>query len=201
MSHSLGQFCAGFDEAGRGCLAGPVIAAAVVLPADITALRGLTDSKKLTPNQREALARLIRQHAVSWALGRSDPREIDRLNILQASLLAMRRAHDALTMAPDLGLVDGQHAPDLPCPTRTLIGGDLTEPAISAASILAKVYRDHEMTVSDALFPGYGFALHKGYPTRVHRAALERLGPSALHRLSFGPVLRLAGAPSRETER
>ena len=99
MSHSLGQFCAGFDEAGRGCLAGPVIAAAVVLPADITALRGLTDSKKLTPNKREALARLIRQHAVSWALGRSDPREIDRLNILQASLLAMRSLRSLMAQA------------------------------------------------------------------------------------------------------
>jgi len=198
MSCSVGHHCAGFDEAGRGCLAGSVIAAAVVLPADITPLRGLTDSKKLTPNQRESLARLIRRHAVSWALGRSDPSEIDRINILRASLLAMRRAHDALTIAPDLGLVDGKQAPDLPCPTRPIIGGDLTEPAISAASILAKVYRDHEMRIADVLFPGYGFATHKGYPTRAHRAALERLGPSPLHRLSFAPVLRLADAPQRQ---
>lgn len=199
MNCSLGHYCAGFDEVGRGCLAGPVIAAAVVLPPDITALKGLTDSKKLTPKKRELLARLIRQHAVSWALGRSDPSEIDRINILQASLLAMRRAHDALTIAPDLGLVDGKQAPNLPCPTRPIIGGDLTEPAISAASILAKVYRDHEMRVADTLFPGYGFATHKGYPTRLHRAALEKLGPSPLHRLSFAPVLRLAGALPQDT--
>ena len=171
----------------------------MVLPSDITALKGLTDSKKLTPQKRELLAWLIRQHAVSWALGRSDPSEIDRINILQASLLAMRRAHDALTIAPDLGLVDGKHAPNLPCPTRPIIGGDLTEPAISAASILAKVYRDHEMRVADTLSPGYGFATHKGYPTRLHRAALEKLGPSPLHRLSFAPVLRLAGALPQDT--
>jgi len=199
MNCSLGHYCAGFDEAGRGCLAGPVIAAAVVLPSDIAALKGLTDSKRLTPKKRELLARLIRQHAVSWALGRSDPSEIDRINILRASLLAMRRAHDGLTIAPDLGLVDGKQAPELPCPTRPIIGGDLTEPAISAASILAKVYRDQEMRVADALFPGYGFATHKGYPTRLHRAALEKLGPSPLHRLSFAPLLRIASALPRDT--
>jgi ribonuclease HII len=196
MSHSLlGHHCAGFDEAGRGCLAGPVIAAAVILPADVSRLQGLTDSKKLTPNKRATLARLIQDQAVCWAVGRSDPGEIDRINILRASLLAMRRAHDAMAIVPSLGLVDGKHAPDLPCPTRTIVGGDLSEPAISAASILAKVYRDQEMRIADILFPGYGFAIYKGYPTRDHREALSRLGPSPLHRRSFGPIQRLAGGP------
>ncbi len=181
---------AGLDEAGRGCLAGAVIAAAVILPPDGAPLPGLTDSKKLSPRKREALAEMIRQTAVAWAIGRAEPSEIDHLNILQASLLAMRRAFQALPVAPEQARVDGLHCPGLPCPTVALIGGDLTEPAISAASILAKVHRDREMQIADALFPGYDFAVHKGYPTVAHRQALQRLGPSPLHRRSFRPVQR-----------
>lgn len=185
---------AGFDEVGRGCIAGPVIAAAVVFPADLCPVDGLADSKKLTPRQRNELAIAIRKHAVAWSIGRAEVCEIDRLNILQASLLAMRRAYAALPVKPDHALVDGNRCPELPCPCRAVIGGDQTVPAISAASILAKVFRDREMEALDALFPGYQLAGHKGYPTESHRQALDRLGPSAVHRRSFGPVKRfLAG--------
>lgn len=179
---------AGFDEVGRGCLAGAVIAAAVILPDDVATLPGLTDSKRLSPRRREALAALIRETAVAFGVGRAGPAEIDEFNILQASLLAMQRAHAALGVAPELGLVDGKHSPLLPCATRAVVGGDRDVPAISAASILAKVYRDREMIIAERLFPGYGFAIHKGYPTAAHRAALDRLGPSPLHRISFKPV-------------
>lgn len=188
MSAPLHQSIAGFDEAGRGCLAGAVVAAAVILPDDISPLDGLTDSKRLSRNQRERLAALIEKTAVAFAIGRAGPAEIDALNILQASLLAMRRAHDALSVAPTLGLVDGKHCPGLPCVTQAIVGGDLTVPAISAASILAKVYRDREMVIAARLFPGYGLDVNKGYPTAAHRAALQQLGPSPLHRRSFKPV-------------
>ncbi len=184
---AIAPLTAGFDEAGRGCLAGPVLAAAVIL-APGASIAGLTDSKKLTPRQRLSLAEEIRQTAVAWALGRAEPQEIDAYNILQASLLAMRRAHDALAVRPEQALIDGSHVPALPCPARAIVGGDLTEPAISAASILAKVARDREMVIADALFPGYGFAIHKGYPTPAHRRALAERGPSPLHRRSFRPV-------------
>jgi ribonuclease HII len=181
---------AGFDEVGRGCIAGPVVAAAVVFPTGTCPVDGLADSKKLTPRQRGELALAIRTHAVAWAIGRAEVGEIDRLNILQASLLAMRRAHAALPVQPDQALVDGNRCPELPCPCRAVIGGDQIIPAISAASILAKVFRDFEMEVLDVLFPGYEFAGHKGYPTEAHRQALAKLGPSAVHRRSFGPVKR-----------
>lgn len=192
---------AGFDEVGRGCLAGAVIAAAVILPDDGACLPGLTDSKQLSPRRREELAALIQESAVAFGIGRAGPAEIDELNILQASLLAMQRAHAALSLAPELGLVDGKHCPPIPCATRAIVGGDLSVPAISAASILAKVYRDREMVIAERLFPGYGFAIHKGYPTAVHRSALHRLGPSPLHRLSFKPVQASLQARYRQQTR
>lgn len=181
---------AGVDEAGRGPLAGPVYAAAVILdPA--RPISGLADSKKLTAASREGLDRTIRTHALAWALGIATVEEIDQINILQASLLAMQRAVVALSMTPHLALVDGNRAPLLSCTVRTIVGGDATEPAISAASILAKVARDTEMQVLHARYPGYGFDRHKGYPTAAHVAALTALGVSPVHRRSFGPVRRL----------
>jgi ribonuclease HII len=181
---------AGVDEAGRGPLAGPVYAAAVILdPA--RPIPGLADSKKLSAANREELDQAIRTHALAWALGIATVEEIDALNILQASLLAMQRAVASLTMAPHLALVDGNRAPTLKCSVRTIVGGDATEPAISAASILAKVARDAEMQVLHARYPGYGFDRHKGYPTAAHVEALNELGVSPVHRRSFGPVRRL----------
>lgn len=178
---------AGFDEVGRGCLAGSVIAAAVILPKDFV-IPGLTDSKKLSQRKREEIALLIRKQAVAFAIGRAEPSEIDRINILKASLLAMERAFKGLSVRPQGAWVDGNRAPDLPVETRTLIGGDRLEPAISAASILAKVARDFEMVLADQLYPGYSFGVHKGYPTAEHQEALRTLGPSPIHRKSFGPV-------------
>lgn len=178
---------AGVDEAGRGPLAGPVLAAAVVLDPR-RPIAGLDDSKRLSAARREALAALIRERALAWALGRAEVEEIDRLNILVASLLAMRRAVEALAQPPSLVLVDGQHCPPLGCPSRAVVGGDREVPAISAASILAKVARDAEMCELESRFPGYGFALHKGYPTPAHLAALRALGACPVHRRSFAPV-------------
>lgn len=180
----------GIDEVGRGPLAGPVVAAAVILdPA--RPIDGLDDSKRLSESRRERLAEAIRHRAVAWALGRAEVDEIDRVNILQASLLAMQRAVAALPVAPTLALVDGNRAPDFPCPTRAIVGGDASEPCISAASIVAKVARDREMTALDRYYPDYGFSRHKGYPTRVHLAALQQYGVTPVHRRSFGPVRRL----------
>ncbi len=179
------RIVAGVDEAGRGPLAGPVVAAAVVLGRPI---RGLADSKVLLAAERERLAELIRSRARAWALGRAEVDEIDRLNILQATLLAMRRAVEGLGLAVDLLLVDGNQAPALPLPMRTVIGGDARVAAISAASILAKVERDAEMRWLDGVFPGYGFAQHKGYATDAHLRALASYGPTPVHRRSFAPV-------------
>ena len=180
----------GIDEAGRGPLAGAVVAAAVVLdPAQ--PIDGLRDSKRLSPAQRERLAAVIRDRSLGWGLGRAEPDEIDRLNILGATLLAMRRALEALPVRPRRALVDGNVCPWLPCDCEAVVGGDALVPAISAASILAKVARDAEMLDIDARWPGYGFAVHKGYPTRQHLEALARLGPAPVHRRSFGPVRRL----------
>ena len=187
MTHAP-PLTAGIDEAGRGPLAGPVVAAAVILPEGFSALSALDDSKKLTAKRREALAAVIRAEAmVSIAL--AEPAEIDRLNILHATLAAMGRAAAGLMRAPQLILIDGnQVPPGLPCAARAVIGGDASEPAIAAASIIAKTVRDALMTQAEARFPGYGFAGHKGYPSPVHRAALEALGPCPLHRLSYAPV-------------
>lgn len=182
----------GVDEVGRGPLAGPVVTAAVILDPG-KQIDGLADSKKLSEKRREQLAALIRQHAYAWALGRAEVDEIDQLNILQASLLAMQRAVAALPVMPTHALVDGNHAPRLPCPVSTIIKGDATEPAIAAASILAKVARDQEMVALEQLYPGYGLAKHKGYPTAQHQQALLELGPSPVHRHSFAPVRRALG--------
>ena len=180
---------AGVDEAGRGPLAGPVVAAAVILDP-CRPITGLADSKKLTPVQRAELDAEIRAHALAWCVASATVEEIDHLNILGATMLAMTRAVEGLSCRPERVLVDGNRLPDLPCPGQAVVGGDARVPAISAASILAKVARDREMERLDRRHPGYGFARHKGYPTREHLAALERLGPCPAHRRSFAPVRR-----------
>ena len=190
---TAGQLVAGVDEVGRGPLAGDVVAAAVILTDSPP--EGVTDSKMLAPERREALAERIRDEAVSWALGRATVAEIDELNILQASLLAMRRAVEALPIQPSLVLVDGNRLPRWPYEARAIVKGDLTEPSIGAASILAKVQRDAEMLALHEHYPAYGFDRHKGYPTKAHLAALETAGISPVHRRSFGPVRRLLADP------
>ena len=190
---SSDSIIAGVDEVGRGPLAGDVVAAAVIL-GDLPPA-GLTDSKALSPGQRERLAETIRSEAVSWSLGRATVAEIDELNILQASLLAMWRAVEGLSVQPSLVLVDGNHLPRWSYEARAIVKGDLIEPAISAASIVAKVTRDSEMVILDDQYSGYGFASHKGYPTKAHLAALTSLGVSPVHRRSFGPVKRLLARP------
>ena len=190
---TAGHLVAGVDEVGRGPLAGDVVAAAVILAESHP--DGVTDSKMLTPERREVLAERIRDEAVSWALGRATVAEIDELNILQASLLAMRRAVEALPIQPSLVLVDGNRLPKWPYEARAIVKGDLTEPSIGAASILAKVQRDGEMMALNQQYPGYGFDRHKGYPTKAHLAALEQLGMCPAHRKSFGPVRRLLVDP------
>ena len=184
------ELIAGVDEAGRGPLAGPVIAAAVILDPE-RPIEGLADSKKLSERQREHLFDEIRNKALACSTGRAEVAEIERLNILQASLLAMRRAVEGLAIRPVLARIDGNRCPELPCPAEAVIGGDRTVAEISAASILAKVARDREMLELDGRFPGYGFARHKGYPTMAHIQALEELGVSPVHRRTFGPVRRL----------
>lgn len=186
----LPMLTAGVDEAGRGPLAGPVIAAAVILDPG-NPIAGIGDSKKLSAARRQLLAEMIRDRAVAWALGRADVEEIDRLNILQASLLAMARAVAALPVAAQHVVVDGNRCPDVRCSVEAVVGGDATVAAIGAASILAKVARDREMVTLESAYPGYGFAQHKGYPTRAHIEALSRLGVSEIHRRSFAPVKRL----------
>ncbi|MBM4196146.1 MAG: ribonuclease HII [Gammaproteobacteria bacterium] len=181
---------AGVDEAGRGPLAGPVCAAVVVLASD-DAIAGVADSKLLNAARREELAAVIRQRAVDWAVGYAEVEEIDRVNILQATWLAMQRAVASLRVVPDRILVDGNRAPVFAgheSRTQCIVGGDRSEPVISAASILAKVARDAVMLSLDARYPGYGFARHKGYPTAAHIEALGQLGPTPVHRLSFAPV-------------
>jgi len=190
---TAGHLVAGVDEVGRGPLAGDVVAAAVILTESPP--KGVTDSKMLTPERRQALAERIRDEAVSWALGRATVAEIDEQNILQASLLAMRRAVEALPIQPSLVLVDGNRLPKWPYEARAIVKGDLTEPSIGAASILAKVQRDAEMLALHEHYPAYGFDRHKGYPTKAHLAALETAGISPVHRRSFGPVRRLLADP------
>ena len=194
MSHGLApdtainaQRVAGVDEAGRGPLAGPVMAAAVILDPR-RPIAGLADSKTLSPRRRETLAEQIRAEALAWAVAGATVEEIDALNILRATLLAMQRAVQALVPAPQRVLVDGDRCPALACPARAVIKGDQKISAISAASILAKVERDRLMLALDARYPGYGFASHKGYPTAAHIEALRRLGVTPVHRRSFAPV-------------
>ena len=185
-----GRWIAGVDEVGRGPLAGDVVAAAVILdPA--TPIPGLNDSKKLSDKQRQELVMLIKEHALALSIGRSSVAEIDSLNILQASLLAMQRAVEALPRRPQLVYVDGNHLPDWRFQAKAIVRGDAKIPAIAAASVLAKVTRDREMEALDSLYPGYGLAEHKGYPTKQHLEALAKLGPSPIHRKSFAPVSAL----------
>ena len=185
----------GIDEAGRGPLAGPVSAAAVILPWPTpAALNGLDDSKKLSPARRSRLEPLIKTQALAWAVASASVDEIEALNILGATKLAMRRALNCLNLRPDQAWVDGNSDPNLGLPTRCIVGGDALEPCISAASILAKVARDRWMVGLDSLYPGYGFAGHKGYGgSAQHRQALLTLGPSPIHRPSF--LVRLLGQP------
>lgn len=183
-----GLAVAGVDEVGRGPLAGPVVAAAVILDADAR-IDGLRDSKLLTPRQRRRLARVIRARALAWAVGRVGPSRIDALNVLEATWCAMRGALGRLPLTPGLVLVDGRlRIPRVRCPQRAIVGGDRRCASIAAASILAKVARDAFMVRADRRYPGYGFGRHKGYATAAHLEALARLGPCPLHRLSFRGV-------------
>ncbi|HLZ84403.1 MAG TPA: ribonuclease HII [Caulobacteraceae bacterium] len=180
----------GVDEAGRGPWAGPVSAAAVILPQR-RRIAGLDDSKRLTAAQREALEPEIKVRAIAWGVGFATVQEIEILNILQATGLAMRRAVMALATAPAFALVDGNYAFDLPCPVRVVVGGDALSASIAAASILAKVARDRVMRELDGHHPGYGFASHKGYGVPEHAEALTRLGPCPIHRKTWAPVRRV----------
>ncbi len=194
MPRSAGLLC-GVDESGRGPLAGPVFAAAVVLDPG-RRLRGLDDSKKLPERTRLELAGLIKARAMAWAVASASVDEIDALNILRASLLAMERAIAALGVTPDRVLVDGLHCPPIALATRAIVDGDARVKAISAASILAKTARDGEMARLAEVYPQYGFDRHKGYPTPAHLECLRRFGPCAAHRRSFSPVRVLVQQPA-----
>lgn len=197
MDDTLRKLAAGVDEAGRGPLAGPLAVAAVILDPDCP-IAGLDDSKRLSPARREALYPLIIERALAYCIVLVDADEIDRINIFQATMSGMTRAVTGLKPVAQEALIDGNRLPkDLPCPGRAIVGGDALEPAISAASILAKVSRDRVMVTLDGVYPGYGFATHKGYPTPAHLAALRRLGPCAAHRRSFAPVRRLLQQTTR----
>ena len=180
---------AGVDEVGRGPLAGPVLAAAVILDPK-RPIDGLADSKLLTSKKREVLAEIIKNNCITWALGSASVEEIDRINILQASLLAMKRAVDALNIKPHHIQVDGQFLPKVSYSAEGIVNGDRLIPAISAASILAKVARDKDMIAYDIIYPEYGFAKHKGYGTLQHLLALKQFGVTPIHRRSFAPVKR-----------
>jgi len=184
---------AGVDEVGRGSLAGPVVAAAVVF-VDGDTMPGIDDSKRLTAPRRACLSAQIRRTAVDWAIGAATAREVDRLNIHNASLLAMRRAVLGLRERVDYVYIDGRFFPDIPIPGESVIRGDQSIPAVSAASILAKVSRDRQMVWLDQSYPQYGFSRHKGYPTRFHRSILETLGPTPEHRMSYAWVDKAAVA-------
>lgn len=193
------ELVAGVDEVGRGPLCGPVVTAAVILdPA--RPIKGLNDSKKLSEARREALFDEICEKAVAWCIARAEVEEIDQLNILHATMLAMQRAVDGLSVTPRLALIDGNRCPQLNVPSAPVIQGDGQVPAIAAASILAKVSRDREMQVLDLCYPGYGLAGHKGYPTPSHLEALRRLGPTPIHRRSFAPVRTLLEQAVVETD-
>ena len=190
--YPIAQRIAGVDEVGRGPLVGAVVTAAVILdPA--RPIVGLADSKKLSEKRRNALYEEIIEKALSWSLGRAEPHEIDELNILHATMLAMQRAVAGLAIEPDFVLIDGNRCPKLPMASQAVVKGDSRVAEISAASILAKVTRDREMEVLDAQFPDYGFAQHKGYPTAFHLERLAQLGATEHHRRSFGPVKRVLG--------
>jgi ribonuclease HII len=185
------HFIAGVDEVGRGPLVGDVVTAAVILdPAK--PIEGLTDSKVLSAKKREQLFIIIKQNALSWSVGRANPKEIDDINILHATMLAMKRAVEGLHIQPDFVRVDGNRCPNWLYKSEAIVKGDLSHPEISAASILAKVTRDHEMIELDKLHPEYGFAGHKGYPTKQHIKALAQYGPIKQHRFSFKPVQLVA---------
>lgn len=186
------QRIAGVDEVGRGPLVGAVVTAAVILdPA--RPIVGLADSKQLSEKRRLALYDQIKENALAWSLGRAEPEEIDQLNILHATMLAMQRAVAGLALTPDYVLIDGNRCPALPMPSLAVVKGDSRVAEISAASIIAKVTRDREMVELDARFPEYGFAQHKGYPTAYHLEKLAQLGATAFHRRSFAPVKRVLG--------
>lgn len=183
----LEDLVAGVDEVGRGPLCGAVVTAAVILDPSRPIL-GLNDSKKLTEARRDALYDEICEKALSWYVARAEVEEIDELNILHATMLAMKRAVEGLLITPKLALIDGNRCPQLSVPSAPVIQGDAKVPAIAAASILAKVTRDREMAAMELIYPGYGIGGHKGYPTPVHLEALARLGPTPIHRRSFAPV-------------
>lgn len=186
------RYIAGVDEVGRGPLVGAVVTAAVILDPN-QPIEGLADSKKLSEKRRIALAEEIKAKALSWSLGRAEPEEIDRLNILHATMLAMQRAVAGLAITPDFVLVDGNRIPQLPMPAQAVVKGDSLVAEISAASILAKVARDLEMAELDKQYPAYGFAQHKGYPTKLHFEKLAELGVTPFHRKSFAPVAKILG--------
>ena len=186
-----GQFVAGVDEVGRGPLAGPVVAAAVILDPN-NPIEGLIDSKKITEKRREVLAKEIKEKALAWAIARVDIDVIDEINILQASLRAMAISVADLKQQPDFVMIDGNKIPaELTIKAEAVVKGDNRVPCISAASIIAKVFRDQEMIEMDTIYPGYGLAKHKGYPTKVHMEALQKLGVTDIHRRSFGPVKKV----------
>lgn len=187
QSELFTKITAGVDEVGRGPLAGPVLAAAVILNPE-NPIEGLADSKMLTEKKREKLFPIIQSKVLAWGVGRVEAEEIDKINIFQASLLAMRRAVLALSTEPEHVMVDGKYCPKIPYSVEAIIKGDQKIPAISAASILAKVIRDREMVALDEVHPGYGFAKHKGYGTKMHMEALKNLGPCPQHRRSFAPL-------------
>ncbi|MDH5445854.1 MAG: ribonuclease HII [Gammaproteobacteria bacterium] len=194
VSEGTSLLIAGVDEVGRGPLAGPVVAAAVILDSS-QPIEGLMDSKKLTEKKREQLSQEIKARALCWGLGRAEVEEIDRINILQASLLAMQRAVASLNIPPELALIDGNKLPILDCPAEAIVKGDSKVPVISAASIIAKVARDHEMMELDKIYPNYGLAKHKGYPTKLHIQALAEHGVSPIHRISYKPVRQFMKSP------
>ena len=178
---------AGVDEVGRGPLAGPVVAAAVILDPK-KPIDGLCDSKKMSANRRLEMSDKIKSNSLAWSLGRAEVKEIDEINILQASLLAMKRAIELLNIEPDIVLVDGNYTPSVNFKKKAIVKGDSLISEISAASIIAKVERDNEMIALDKIYPGYGFSSHKGYPTKQHIESLKRLGITDIHRITFSPV-------------
>ena len=184
---------AGVDEAGRGALAGPVVSAAVLLAPD-TMISGLADSKQLKPDIRRSLEQMIKRSCLCWAIGIASAGEIDEINILQATLLSMKRAVEGLRICPDRVLVDGNYLPDIDCPGEAIVKGDAKEPVISAASILAKVTRDTMMQNYAKRFPGYGFESHVGYGTQLHLKSLSQYGATSIHRKTFSPVRNLRQA-------